>query len=521
MIEKDGILTFFDLSLFPIRAKLTEVGATKGRYLDKLSSLESSIQQNLAKKEELATKRKFLQLSIELHERIIQRILAELEIPYHREPNATKKDDLHQLKSSIAKAKRDIDRVSATLDILSKQTQILEETVASMRSSGVIEKIECSEKALLSQLSSCPPMVLGRELDQCSNLGDTPNPSATLDEIIARSELELQRNGLVSSQTDRTKRRSERAQRDIARRQKDYLQDLITHQAREVEALRNALTKKKRAALNKEIVAGRRLREVARAEATSLPRTIDDDQLRRISITEFARRKLARLESDRIAPAQRGLIVGDEHCIYDSNRPNGVHQLRLCHGKSSDDGTSDPEYNPMGVRLDQQQRKAAFDDTMDFIGRIQGFRKKLASLEAARTELRGRYAAAVEAKIDSEMNAAKQTLLEISEEINAKRNAQKALERKCRRAQRLMLRRSILAKDFFPRWRYETLAESLRRWMYYAQSSKKIKEAFRRKHCVLMKDLQQKQGKVKVPATSRDSTSPFSYGSNKCGVNGT
>ena len=156
----------------------------------------------------------------------------------------------------------------------------------------------------------------------------------------------------------------------------------------------------------------------------------------------------------------------------------------------------------MRDRLDQDQRKAAYDDTMDFIGRIQGFRKNLASLEAARTELRGRYAAAVEANFDSVMNATKQSLLNLSEEIKAKRNAKQALERKYRRAQRLMLRRSILAKEFFPRERNETLAESLRRWMHYAQSSRAVKEAFRQKHCVLMKDLQLNQGQLKVPATS-------------------
>ena len=485
------------LSMFSIRAKLAEIGATKGRYLDKLASLESSIRQNSAKEEELAIKQSFLQLSIELYERIIQRILAQLEIPYHREPNAKEKEDLHQLKSGIAKAKRDIDRASATLDLLSKQKQMLKECVASMRSGGVIENIECSEKALLSQLSSCPPMVLGRELDQCSNLGDNPTSSAMMGAIIARSELELQRNGLASPQTDRTKRKSERSHRDIARRQEDYLQDLITHRVREVEALRNALTKKKHAALNKENIAGRSLREAA----TSLPRTIDDDQLR-ISIADFDRRKLVRSESDRIAPARRGLLEGDEHCIYDSNSPNGIHQMRLCHGTSSDDSTSDSKCHSMRDRLDQDQRKAAYDDTMDFIGRIQGFRKNLASLEAARTELRGRYAAAVEANFDSVMNATKQSLLNLSEEIKAKRNAKQALERKYRRAQRLMLRRSILAKEFFPRERNETLAESLRRWMHYAQSSRAVKEAFRQKHCVLMKDLQLNQGQLKVPATS-------------------
>ena len=175
--------------LSTLRAKLAEVGATKGRYRDKVSSLESRIRQNSAKEEKLNNKRKFLQLSIELYERQIQCILAELEIPYHREPNATQKEDLHQLKSGIAQAKRDIDRVSATLDILSKQQHILKECVASMRSSGVIEKVESTEEDLLNQLSSGPPMVLGRELDRCSNLGDNPNPSAMMDTIIARSEL--------------------------------------------------------------------------------------------------------------------------------------------------------------------------------------------------------------------------------------------------------------------------------------------------------------------------------------------
>ena len=474
--------------MFTPRAKLAEVGATKGRYLDKLSSLESSIQQNSAKEEELVNKRKFLQLSITLYEHKIQCILAGLEIPYHREPNATQKEDLHPLQSGIAQAKRDIDRVSTTLDILSKQTHMLKECVLSMRSSGVIETIECAEKALLSQLSSGPPMVLGRELDRCSNLGDNPNPSAMMDTIIARSELEIQRNGLASPQTNRTKRRSEQNHLDIACRQEDYLQELITSRGREAEALRNALIKKKRAALTREIIAGRRLREAA----TSLPRNNDDYHLR-ISIADFDRRKLARLESDRIVPAQRDLLVGDEHCIYDLQTPIRIHQMRLCHGMSSEDCTADLEYHSLRDRLDQDQRKAAYDDTMDFIGRIQGFRKKLASLEAARTELRGRYAAAVEAKVDSEMNAAKQYLLEISEEIEAKRNAQQALERKYRRAQRLMLRRSILAKDFFPRERNGTLAEFLRRWMHFAQSSKTVKEAFRRKHCVLMKDMQLNQ----------------------------
>ena len=467
--------------MFTPRAKLAEVGATKGRYLDKLSSLESSIQQNSAKEEELVNKRKFLQLSITLYEHKIQCILAGLEIPYHREPNATQKEDLHQLKSGIAQAKRDIDRVSTTLDILSKQTHMLKECVLSMRSSGVIETIECAEKALLSQLSSGPPMVLGRELNKCGNLGNNPNPSALMETIIACSELALQRDGLISRQNDRTKRRSERGERDIASRQEDYLQDLITSRAREVEALRNAVAKKKRAALNKAIAAGRSLRKAAR-----VPRAIDDERLG-TSIADCDGRKLDPSESDCIAPAQRGLLVGDEHCIYDSNIPNGIHQMRLCHGMSSEDCTSDLDLRD---RHDQEQRKAAFHDTIDFIGRIQGFRKKLASLEATRTELRGRYAAAVEAKADSEMNAAKQSLLEISEEIKAKRNAKQALERKYRRAQRLMLRRSILAKEFFPRERNGRLEVSLRRWSHYAQSSRAVKEAFRRKHCVLMKDLQ-------------------------------
>ena len=463
---------------------LAEVGATKGRYLDKLSSLKSSIRQNSAKEEELVNKRKFLLLSIELYERKIQCILAELELPYHREPNATQKEDLNQLKSGIAQAKRDIDRVSTALNILSEQNHNSEKCVASMRSSDVIERVKFTEEDLLSQLSSGPLMVLGRELDECSNLGDTPNPSATMDEIIDRSELELQRNGLASQLTDRTKKRSGRGARDVARRQENYLQALITSRARELEALRNAVKSKKRRALNKEIAAGRRLREAA----TSLPRTIDVHLS--ISIADFDRRKLARLESDRIAPARRSLLVGDKHCIYDSDFSNGIHKMRLCHGTSSKDCTSDPEYHSIGDRLSQEQRKAAYDDIIDFIGRIQGFRKKLVSLEAARSELRGCYAAAVKSAAASKMNAAEQSLLEIGKEIQAKRNAMQALERKYRRAQRLMLRRSLLAKEFFPRERNRTLEECLQRWMYYAQSSTTIKEAFRRKHCVLMQDLQ-------------------------------
>mmetsp|Transcript_24323 Transcript_24323/g.69923 ORF Transcript_24323/g.69923 Transcript_24323/m.69923 type:complete len:430 (-) Transcript_24323:317-1606(-) len=426
------------------------------------------------------------------------------------------KDELHQLKASTAKARRDIDRISTALDILPKQKQILTVCIASMRSSGIIEKVECAEKELLTKVSACPPMVLGRELDKCSNLGSNPNPSAMMITIIARSELELQRNGLVSLQVDKAKRRTERHRQDLARRQEEHLEDLIKTRARKVDALANAVSKQRRLAMNNEIIsffaAGDRLRKTA-----SLTKNIDDDRLQD-SRTDFDRRKLIQTDSERIPLAQRGLLVGDEHCIYDLKTPSGIQHIKLCHGTASEDRHSDLEHLSMKDRLDHE-RKAAYDDSIDFIGRIQGFRKKLRSLESSRCELRGHCAATVESlhehkavaeKDESSGNdrgrqtnqmktsaslpsnlaiVSKQCLLNISEEIQTTRNAMRALERKHRRAQRMMLRRSVLGNNFFPRERNRTLMECRRRWIYYKEWCTKTRQYLESKCSVLIKGL--------------------------------
>lgn len=116
-------------------------------------------------------------------------------------------------------------------------------------------------------------MVLGREMGICNNLGDSPNPSAILKDVITRSELELQRFALPPSHFIAVKRRVDRRISDKTRLEEEYIENLISDRARKIESLSRQLLKKRRETLNKEIVAfvnsGKSLRKVSSAEITS------------------------------------------------------------------------------------------------------------------------------------------------------------------------------------------------------------------------------------------------------------
>ena len=183
--------------------------------------------------------------------------------------------------------------------------------------------------------------------------------------------------------------------------------------------------------------------------------------------------------------------------------------MKLCHGASFNGGNADRETPLLEERRIQEQRKAVYGDNIHFVGRIQGFHKKLQDLENSQTELRQRYAEAVgnihkcrlclgkkegEETSDSALEEAeskakeiKLALLNLSTEIQTKRTAMRALKRKYQRYQRLMLRRSILANNFFPRERHRILVDAFGRWRYYNGWSVKTKEKVERKHAVLMR----------------------------------
>jgi len=309
-----------------------------------------------------------------------------------------------------------------------------------------------------------------------------------------------------------------RRHRNKKREEEMRLQDLITERARMVESLSSQLSKKKHEALKNEIVAfpvtGNKLRKTPRSAATKRL-SINEEQLH-ASIANFDRRKLLHARSsNRMQFASRGLLLGDEHCIYDLNVPIGVHKMQLCHGAVSENICSDLDPSMLDRRR-QEQRKAAYNDSVDLLGRIQGFRKKLQSLEAARTELRGRYAEAVgcehrlisatkdEAAQASSLNSeeaqrkvheTKRALRNLGDEIQSKKNAMEALERKYIRGQNLMLRRSILTNRFFCQERRRVLLNGLDRWKYYKDRSVKTRTDIEMKQRIIMQDIIGHSGK--------------------------
>lgn len=478
----------------------------------KLSDLEVDLGQVVAKEAALDAKEKSLQSSLESHEQKINSIVAGLQVPYPREPNAEQRVEMHCLKSSISKAKRGVDSVSIERDWLAKRKTALIESIHSMKSDDFIEEIQRKRREILINGPKDPPMVIGRRLDSCDNLGESPNPSAMLKDVITRSKLELQRNALPSLRSMAVKRRENRRIRDRSKAQEDCIQNLISDRAGEIKSLSRQLWKKRREALNKDLVAfsaaGKSLRKVS---SVSLTRGGDNDHRLVASMADFDRRKLARDARDFIDLAPRGSCLGDEHCIYDLNAPSGIHKMICCHrvGFDDDDDSSDSETSLLEERRIQGQRKAAYGDNIDFVGRIQGFRKKLQVLESSQTELRQQYAEAVdivhkrrrglETKEGGEITAKaleeaenrtkelKRALLNLSAEIQTKHTAMWALTQKYHRYQRLMLRRSMLSNDhFFPRERHRTIMDAFGRWRFYKDWSIGTKVAVERKREVLM-----------------------------------
>jgi len=356
-------------------------------------------------------------------------------------------------------------------------------------------------------------MVLGRGLGHCTTLGEAGNVSEKLNMIIARSELELKRRALSLRHAIGAERLTMRHHRNQKRQEEMRLQNLIIERARMIQSLSSQVSKKNHEALKNEIiafsVAGNELREARRGAATKRL-NIDEEQLH-TSMANFDRRKLLHAKSsDGMQYASRGLLLGDEHCICDLNVPIGVHKMQLCHGAVSEDNCSDLDDPSMLDRRRQEQRKAAYNDSVDLLGRIQGFRKKLQSLEAARTELRGRYAEAVDSKhrlisatkdeaaqassLSSEeaqrkVNETRRALRILGDEIQSKKNAMEALERKHYRAQNLMLRRSILANRFFRQERYRVLLNGFDRWKYYKDWSVKTRTDIEMKQRIIMQDI--------------------------------
>ena len=488
------------------REKIAEVGALQGNHERKLSDLKSDLEQIIANEVALGTKQKALQSSIQAHEQRSNDIVAGLEIPYPREPNEEQKAEMHHLKSSIGQSKHDVDFISNARDRLAERKEALMERIALMKRGKFIEKMDCTRSELLANCPQGPPMVLGRQLSSCNNLGDSPDPSATAKGIIIRSELELERFSLAPSHFIAVKSRLDRRKHDQARQQEEYVQHLITDRAKKIASLSRQLMKKRREALNKEIVAfaasGKSLRTASGAARTS---RCDNDERLFSSKAGFDRRKLDRDGCDIVGSASRGLCLGDEHCMYDLNAPTGIHKLQLCHDISGD-GSSDPSLENRHI---QEQRKAAYGDNIDFIGRIQGFRKKLHCLEATQSELRQRYAKGIDimhkrniglgkdeghemsfsALEESESTAKemKLALLNLSTEIQTKRAAMRALERKHQRYQRLLLRRSILANNFFPLERRRMLVNAFGAWKFYKGWSIGTKAMVEKKQDVLMR----------------------------------
>jgi len=162
----------------------------------------------IAEQAEITIKQERLRLHIALYEQKVKTILAGLKIPYSREPNEEQKIELHRLKCSIGKVKRDLDRGSSSLDSLARQKTMLSKSIASMKASNFVKRSECIESVLLAKCSNGPPMVLGRGLGHCTTLGEAGNASAKLNMILARSELELERRALPLRHTIGAERRT-------------------------------------------------------------------------------------------------------------------------------------------------------------------------------------------------------------------------------------------------------------------------------------------------------------------------
>ena len=437
----------------------------------------------------------------------INEISAGLQVPYPREPNEQQKIEIHQLKSRIAEAKQDIHRTSNALYTLDTKKGAQTDSIVLMRRRRLGEKAECSKRILLTEFPDSPPMVLGQELGSCSNLGDIQNPSKFLDAVVASSELELQRNALPSRQSIVIKRGTNRRKRDQTRRNVQHIEDMIADRAKEIESLSRQLWKKRREVLMKDIIAftasGRILR-------TTPDKSLEKNIVEGLgaSMKRFDQRKLT--ENDRIGLATRGLCLGDDHCIYHLNEPIGIHKMSFCHDKSMDESNASDLDPLMEDRRSQEERKAAHDDNIDFVGRIQGYRKKLRALESTQAQLRERYAEAVDSlhtqralfaikegaeqmstlsleEAESKTKEIKHALLNLSSEIQSKKAAMRSLERKYLRAQRLMLRRSILSKSFFSRERHRLLLDAFERWKHYKDWAVETKEMIGRKKTILMR----------------------------------
>ena len=466
---------------------MAEVEALQGNHERKLSDLESNLSQVRSTEALLRNKQMVLHASVKSEKEKVNDIVAGLQLPYPREPNEEQKVEMHCLKSSISQTKAEINSISNLCCPLAERKGALIESIDSMKSSDFFVKMERTRSELLADCAGGPPMVLGRRLSVCTNIGDSPNPSATLEDIIARSEIELQR--ILSPLSNRTdiERSENRRISDRARQQEEYIQNLITERARKIDSLSRQLLKKRREALNREIIAfaaaGKSLRKDSTAAMT---RSGDNDERLCALKAEFDRRKLVRGGRNVIGTASRGLCLGDEHCIYDLNTPRGIHEMKRCHGASFNGGNADRETPLLEERRIQEQRKAVYGDNIDFVGRIQGFHKKLQSLETSQTELRQRYTEAVGnvhkcrlclgkkegeetsgsalEEAESKAKEMKLALLILSTKIQSKRTAMRALKRKYQRYQRLMLRRSILANNFFPRERRRMLSNAFGRW---------------------------------------------------------
>ena len=376
---------------------MAEVEALQGNQERKLSDLESNLNRVRSTEALLRNKQKVLHSSIKSHEHKINSIVDGLQLPYPREPNEEQKVEIHCLKSSISQAKSEINSISNSCCRLAEREGALIESIALMESSNFAEKKKHTRSELLADCTGGPPMVLGRRLSICTNIGDSPNPSATLEDIITRSEIELQRILLPPSNLIDIERRENRRIRDRARQQEEYIQNLIIERARKIDSLSRQLLKKRREALNREIIAFAAAGKSLRKDSTAaIARSCEDVERLCALKVEFDRRKLVRGGRDVIGTASRGLCLGDEHCIYDQNTPTGIHKIKLCHDASFNDGNADRETPLLAPLLEerriQEQRKAVYGSNIDFVGRIQGFHKKLQGLETSQTELRQRYA---------------------------------------------------------------------------------------------------------------------------------
>ena len=219
----------FTLSYPPrlTRAKLAEVEALQGNHERKLSDLQSNLNRVRSTEVLLSNEQKVLHSSIKSQEEKCNDIVAGLQLPYPREPNEEQRAEMHCLKSSISQAKAEINSISNSCYRLAERKGALMESIDSMKSRDFVEKKEHTRSELLADCAGGPPMVLGRALDICSNLGDSPNPSTNLKDIITRSELELQRNALPPSRSIADKIRVDRRILDRASLQKDYIASMI------------------------------------------------------------------------------------------------------------------------------------------------------------------------------------------------------------------------------------------------------------------------------------------------------